>query len=137
MPAVERKPLPSPITTIFRRNCRLTPRRVIWLLAVSKEQAGQCLANIKAIVESINHSMADVVKVNVFVKNIADVAAVNEVYAVFPRRCSGASRCWRFGSAKDALIQIDAVVSNAEGTARQAPCGNSLLVRCRHRSVSR
>ena len=83
-----------------------------------KEQAGQCLANIKAIVESINHSMADVVKVNVFVKNIADVAAVNEVYATyFPanapaRRVVGVSAL-----PKDALIQIDAVVSNAEGTA--------------------
>ena len=83
-----------------------------------KEQAGQCLANIKSIVESINHSMADVVKVNVFVKNIADVAAVNEVYATyFPanapaRRVVGVSAL-----PKDALIQIDAVVSNAEGTA--------------------
>ena len=51
-------------------------------------------------------------------QNIADVAAVNEVYATyFPgnapaRRVVGVSAL-----PKDALIQIDAVVSNAEGTA--------------------
>ena len=84
-----------------------------------KEQAGQCLANIKAIVESINHSMADVVKVNVFVKNIADVAAVNEVYATYFPGAAPARRVVGVSALpKDALIQIDAVVSNAEGTAR-------------------
>lgn len=31
-----------------------------------KEQAGQCLKNIKAIIESIDHVMDDVVKVNIF-----------------------------------------------------------------------
>src|SRR5690606_24487902 len=44
-----------------------------------KEQAAQSLQNIKAIVESINHVMEDVVKVNIFLKNIEDIDAVNEV----------------------------------------------------------
>lgn len=84
-----------------------------------KEQAEQCLKNIKAIVESINHSMEDVVKVNIFLKNIEDIDAVDEVYTTFfpsgtpARRTVGVSAI-----CKDALIQIDAVVSNAEGTAR-------------------
>ena len=82
-----------------------------------KEQAGQCLKNIKAIVESVNHVMADVVKINIALKNIEDIAAVNEVYATFfpggvpARRVIGVSAL-----PGDALIQIDAVVSNAEGT---------------------
>lgn len=82
-----------------------------------KEQAGQCLKNIKAIVESIDHVMADVVKVNIFLKNIDDIAAVDEVYATyFPggvpaRRTVGVSAL-----PDEALVQIDAVVSNAEGT---------------------
>lgn len=86
-----------------------------------KEQAGQCLKNIKAIVESINHTMSDVVKVNIFLKNIADIAAVDEVYTTFfpdgapARRTVGVSVL-----PKDALIQIDVVVSNAEGTAPAA-----------------
>ena len=86
-----------------------------------KEQAEQCLKNIKAIVESIDHVMEDVVKVNIFVKNIADMDAVDEAYkAFFPggtpaRRTVGVSAL-----PQDALIQIDAVVSNAEGTPRKA-----------------
>lgn len=82
-----------------------------------KEQAEQCLKNIKAIVESVDHVMGDVVKVNIFLKNIADVDAVDEVYTTFfpsslpARRTVGVSAIL-----KDALVQIDAVVSNAEGT---------------------
>ncbi|WP_060205195.1 RidA family protein [Sporosarcina koreensis] len=86
-----------------------------------KEQAEQCLKNIKAIVESINHVMEDVVKVNIFVKNIADMDAVDEAYKTFfpggvpARRTVGVSAL-----PNDALIQIDAVVANAEGTPPQA-----------------
>ncbi len=86
-----------------------------------KEQAGLCLRNIKAIIESIDHVMDDVVKVNIFLKNIADIDAVDEVYTTFfpngvpARRTVGVSALL-----KDALIQIDAVVSNAEGTPLKA-----------------
>ncbi len=82
-----------------------------------KEQAEQCLKNIKAIIESINHVMDDVVKVNIFLKNIADIAAVDEAYAKFfpegtpARRIVGVSAL-----PKDALVQIDVIVANAEGT---------------------
>lgn len=77
--------------------------------------------NIEAIVESIDHVLGDVVKVNLFLKNIADIAAVDEIYtAFFPgggpaRRTVGVSAL-----PKDALIQIEAVVANAEGTPRKA-----------------
>ncbi len=86
-----------------------------------KEQTKQCLENIKAILESINHSMEDVVKVNVFLKNIADIDAVDEIYTTFfpggvpARRTVGVAALL-----KDALVQIDVVVANAEGTPPQA-----------------
>lgn len=49
-----------------------------------KEQAAQCLSHIKAIVGGkTSHKMDDVVKVNVFVKNIDDMAAVDEAYVTF------------------------------------------------------
>lgn len=86
-----------------------------------KEQTEQCLTNIKAIVESIDHVLEDVVKVNIFVKDIADLDAVNEAYKTFfpggvpARRVVGVSAL-----PEDALIQIDAVVGNAEGTPPQA-----------------
>src|SRR5664280_454260 len=82
-----------------------------------KEQAGQCLTNIKAIVESVDHVMDDVVKINICLKNIGDIDAVDGVYTTFfpsggpARRTVGVSVLL-----KDALVQIEAVVSNAEGT---------------------
>jgi len=82
-----------------------------------KDQAELCLKNIKAILESINHVMDDVVKVNIFLINISDIGAVDEIYtAYFPggvpaRRTIGVSAL-----PHNALIQIDVVVSNAEGT---------------------
>jgi reactive intermediate/imine deaminase len=86
-----------------------------------KEQTEQCLKNIKAILESINHVMDDVVKVNLFLKNIEDMDAVDEVYRTFfpsgtpARRTIGVSALLN-----DALIQIDVVVANAEGTPLKA-----------------
>jgi reactive intermediate/imine deaminase len=86
-----------------------------------KEQAGQCLKNIKAILESIDHVMDDVVKVNIFLKNIADIDAVDEVYTTFFPGGVPARRTVEVSALpKDALVQIDAVVSNAEGTPPKA-----------------
>ena len=86
-----------------------------------KAQANRCLTNIKAIVESIGHTMDDVVKTTVFVRNIADVAAVDDAYAAFfngdlPTRTVAAVADLPM---TDALVQIDAVVSNGEGTPPQ------------------
>ncbi|ALS36296.1 reactive intermediate/imine deaminase [Enterococcus rotai] len=82
-----------------------------------KEQTEQCLANIKAIIESVDHVLADVVKVNIFVKNIADMAVVDEVYGSFFPGGLPARRVVGVGTLpKDALIQMDAIVGNAEGT---------------------
>jgi reactive intermediate/imine deaminase len=82
-----------------------------------KEQARQCLKNIKAILESIDHRMDDIVKVNIALKHIADIDAVDEVYRTFfpdgipARRIVGVSALLY-----DALVQIEAVVGNEEGT---------------------
>ena len=84
-------------------------------------EAAHCLKNIKAIVESVGHGMADVVKVNIALKNISDMDAVDEIYTGFfpggvpARRTIGVSAL-----PGKALIQIDAVVSNAEGTPPKA-----------------
>ena len=61
--------------------------------------------------------MGDVVKVNIALKDMADLAAVDAVYTTFfpggipARRVIGVSEL-----PMQALVQIDAVVSNAEGT---------------------
>jgi enamine deaminase RidA (YjgF/YER057c/UK114 family) len=86
-----------------------------------KEQARQCLQNIQAILESIDHRMEDVVKINIALRNIADMRAVDEVYTTFfpdgvpARRIIGVSAL-----PHNALVQIDAVAGNEEGTPPKA-----------------
>ena len=89
-----------------------------------KTQAKQCLTNIKAVIESIDHVMDDVIKINVFLKNITDIDAVNDVYASFfqdylPTRTTVAVAALPL---EGALVQMDALISNGEGTTPQAPC---------------
>ena len=47
------------------------------------EQTKQALKNIMAILMEVNMSMHDVVQVQVFLADIADFAAVNEIYKTF------------------------------------------------------
>jgi enamine deaminase RidA (YjgF/YER057c/UK114 family) len=61
--------------------------------------------------------MDDVVKINIAVKNIADMAALDEAYKTFFPRGVPARRVIGVSDLpQDALIQIDAVVANEEGT---------------------
>jgi len=88
------------------------------------DQTKQCLNNIQSIVESIGHVMDDVVKMNIFVKNISDIDAIKKVYPTFfqgplPTVTIAAVAAL---PVSDALVQIDALISNGEGTAPQAPC---------------
>lgn len=96
-----------------------------------KEQAEQCLKNIKAIVESIDHAMHDVIKINVYLKNIKDLDIVDEVYATFfssylpTRTVIGVTEL----PMTAALVQMDAVISNGEGSGTQFPCDLVKIVR--------
>src|SRR6478752_6118881 len=93
-----------------------------------KEQAEQCFKNIKAILDSIDHSMSDVVRITVFVKNIKDLNAIDEVYKIFfptyvPTRTTVEVEALPMG----ALVQIEALVSNGEGTIPNAPQAGDLI----------
>ncbi|MGO2507578.1 MAG: RidA family protein [Vibrio hibernica] len=48
-----------------------------------KAQARQSLDNVKAVVESSGLTVSDIVKMTVFVKDLNDFVAVNEVYGAF------------------------------------------------------
>jgi 2-iminobutanoate/2-iminopropanoate deaminase len=48
-----------------------------------KAQTEQVLKNVKAILEAGGSSLANVVKTTVFLKDMADFAAMNDVYAQF------------------------------------------------------
>ena len=82
-----------------------------------KEQTAQCLKNIKAILESIDHALSDVVKINIFLKDIRDIDAVRDAYKSFFPKGTPAQRVIEVSALPmDAFIQIDAVVGNEEGT---------------------
>lgn len=86
-----------------------------------REQAGQCLTQLKAIVESIGHVMDDIVKINIHLKNIEDLEAVNAIYSrYFPDYLPARTVIGVAELPEGALIQMDAVLSNAESTPPQA-----------------
>ena len=77
------------------------------------EQARQSLENVKAIVEAAGLTVGQIVKTTVFVKDLADFAAINAAYeafftehqAAFPARsCVEVARL-----PKDAGVEIEAI----------------------------
>ncbi|OMF90063.1 RidA family protein [Paenibacillus sp. FSL R7-0337] len=75
-----------------------------------QEQARQSLNNVKAILEEAGASMDQVVKTTVYLKDMNDFAAVNEVYSTFftePYPARSAVEVARLP--KDALVEIEAV----------------------------
>ncbi len=74
-------------------------------------QSIQSLKNVKAIVEAAGCSMSDVVKTTVLLKNIADFAPMNEVYATFfTGDCPARAAFAVADLPKGALVEIEAVV---------------------------
>ena len=75
-----------------------------------KVQATRVFDSMKALLESAGSSCEDVVKTTVFIKDMNDFAALNEIYAtyftgIFPARsCVEVSRL-----PKDVLIEMEAV----------------------------
>ena len=79
-------------------------------------QAEQALANLEAILVAAGSGLGSLVKVTIFLADIADWAAVNEVYArripePFPARSAFAVRDLPRG----ALVEIEAVAAVGRG----------------------
>lgn len=77
-----------------------------------KEQTRQSLLNTKAILEAAGLSLASVVKTTVFLADMGDFAAMNEVYAEFftapfPARCAFAVK----NLPKGALVEIESIAA--------------------------
>lgn len=74
-------------------------------------QTGQSLLNVKAVLEKAGSSLENVVKTTVFLSDMNDFAAMNEVYAQF--FSSGAlparSAVQAARLPKDALVEIEAI----------------------------
>lgn len=74
-----------------------------------KKAAKQSLENVKAILEHAGSSMDKVIKVNVFVSDMGNFAAVNEVYEEYFNEHKPARSCVEVKLPKDALIEIEAI----------------------------
>ena len=77
-----------------------------------QEQTRQSLTNAKAILESAGLSLKNVVKTTVFLADMADFAAMNEIYAQFfsapfPARSAVAVKALP----KGALVEIECIAS--------------------------
>lgn len=74
------------------------------------EQAKQALVNVQAVLAAAGASMNNIVKSTVFLKDMNDFAAVNEVYASFftePFPARSAVEVARLP--KDALVEIEVI----------------------------
>ena len=67
------------------------------------------LTNVQTILKEAGASLRDVVRVGVFIKNMADFTDVNEVYSEFFDKDCPARSCVQAVLPKDALIEIEAI----------------------------
>ena len=75
-----------------------------------QSQTRQSLENIKAILATAGADMSSVVKTTVLLKNIADFAAMNEIYAQYFQQPFPARAAFQVGALpKDALVEIECV----------------------------
>lgn len=75
-----------------------------------RAQAEQSLKNVKAVLEAAGTGMDRVVKTTVFISDMNDFAAVNEVYAAFfPEPCPARSCVEVSRLPKDVKLEIEAI----------------------------
>jgi 2-iminobutanoate/2-iminopropanoate deaminase len=75
-----------------------------------KEQTHQVFRNLQAVLKEAGASLDTVVKATVFLKNMDDFAAVNEVYGQYFSKHKPARSCVEVARLpKDALVEIEVV----------------------------
>ncbi len=75
-----------------------------------KEAAKRSLENLKAILEAAGTTLDKVIKTTVFIKDMNDFAAVNEVYAKYFTSNQPSRSCVEVARLpKDALVEIEAI----------------------------
>ena len=75
-----------------------------------KEQTRQSLENVKAILEEAGYTLKDVVKAGVFIKDMNDFVAINEVYAEYLGEVKPARACVEVARLpRDAKVEIEVI----------------------------
>lgn len=88
----------------------LDPQSGVLLGSDVAQQTDQVLKNLTAVLEAAGASLASVVKTTVYLADMADFAAMNEVYARYFRDHRPArSTVQAAGLPKEARVEIDAV----------------------------
>ncbi|MDH3443505.1 MAG: RidA family protein [Deltaproteobacteria bacterium] len=88
----------------------IDPRTGNFVAGGIAEQTRQVLENLKAILEAGGTSMKRVVKATVFLKNISDFAAMNEIYAEYLGDAKPARSTVAVAELpRNALLEIDLV----------------------------
>lgn len=78
----------------------------------ASQQVRRCLQNVQAVVETAGSSLSDTVKVTVYVTDIGQFGAVNEVYAEFYADWLPARGVVEVSALpKGALVAVEAVVN--------------------------
>ncbi|NLP12481.1 RidA family protein [bacterium] len=101
----------APTRTIYTAGqLGIDPRSGSLVEGGTAAQTRQALRNLQAVLEAAGASMRHVVKTVVFLKNIDDFAAMNEVYATFfPEQPPARSAIEVARLPKNGLVEIEAV----------------------------
>jgi 2-iminobutanoate/2-iminopropanoate deaminase len=90
----------------------LDPKSGEFVAADVRQQTARVLENLKAILEAAGVSLHHVVKTTVFLKDMNDFAAMNDVYArYFTAAPPARSTVQAVRLPKDALVEIDAIAA--------------------------
>ncbi len=77
-----------------------------------EEQARQVFENMKAVLEEMDLSMADILKTTVFLTDLNDFGAVNEIYAAYFGPDYPARSCVQVSALpKGARIEVEAIAA--------------------------
>ncbi|KMM35984.1 RidA family protein [Guptibacillus hwajinpoensis] len=75
-----------------------------------EEQTHQVFANVKAVLEAAGSSLTNVVKTTVFIKDMNQFSAINEIYGEYFHTHKPARSCVEVARLpKDALIEIEVI----------------------------
>ena len=95
---------------LFSSQIALDPNTNTFLEGDVAQQTERVLENLKAILTHAGLTLSHVVKTTVFLKDMNDCAAVNEIYAkYFPVAAPARSTVQVAGLPKDALVEIELI----------------------------
>ena len=88
----------------------IDPKTANFVAGGIKEQTRQVLENLKAVLEAAGSSLDRAVKATVFLKNMSDFAAMNEIYTEYLGSAKPARSTVAVAELpRDALVEIDLV----------------------------